>query len=198
MQDRFNLLSPRQREVALLLIDGLTNTQVATRLGTTVHTVKAHRAEVMRRMQVASFAELVGRLRQRRVEGAVSGKSGPCRIIIVEDDDWYRDYLTDNLNARGFEAIGVADGESFDLAWSASPAEMVVLDIELGKNKEDGVAIASRLLQSSSCGVIMVTARGKLEDRLAGLSVGVDAYYSKPVNINELVLTMTNLKRRLR
>lgn len=198
--NRFESLSPRQKEVALLLADGLTNTEIAECLEMTVHTVKAHRAEVMRRMKAPTFAYLVGQIQRLQLAKTTldASRSKPFRIIVVEDDPWYRDYLTDNLNERGFIAVGVADGEGFNAAWAEFPADLVILDIELGINKENGIAIAARLLENSACGVIMVTAQGEPEDRLKGLSVGVDAYFAKPVNINELALTITNLRRRLR
>lgn len=199
IRNRFESLSPRQREVSLLLADGLTNTEIAECLGMTVHTVKAHRAEVMRRMEAHTFAELVGQIQRLQLAHTIRDTGHPklFRILVVEDDPWYRDYLTDNLNERGFIAVGVSDSEGFDAAWAASPADMVILDIELGTSEENGMAIATRLLENSACGVIMVTAHGEPEDRLKGLSVGVDAYFSKPVNINELALTITNLRRRL-
>lgn len=198
LRNRYETLSPRQREVALLLAEGLTNSEIALRLNMTVHTAKAHRAEVMRRMGAQNFADLVDQIHRLQLTRQLPEPAASrFRIIVVEDDGWYRDYLTENLVERGFEVVGVADGTEFDAAWKARPANLVILDIELGANKESGIAIATRLLKSSVCGVIMVTARGEPEDRLAGLSIGVDAYLSKPVNINELALTITNLKRRL-
>ena len=180
----------------MLLVDGLTNTEIAEHLALTVHTVKAHRAEVMRRMEAHTFADLVGQLQRLKLAKTTTdvGRSGPLRIIVVEDDPWYREYLTDNLNERGFMAIGVADGSELDAAW----ADIVILDIELGASKEGGIAIAAKLHKNSACGIIMVTAHGEADDRLKGLGVGADAYFSKPVNLNELVLTITNLRRRLR
>jgi len=195
IRKRFELLSPSQRNIALLLVDGLTNGDIAERLGITIHTVKAHRAEVMRRMEAHSFADLVSQI-QRLQPG--TGHSGPLRIIVVEDDQWYREYLTDNLMERGFAAIGVADGSGFKAAWAERPADIAMLDIELGSDEENGLAIASELLASNACGVIMVTARGGQDDRIKGLSVGADAYFSKPVNIDELAITIANLGRRLR
>ena len=184
----------------MLLADGLTNREVAQCLNLTVHTAKAHRAEIMRRMEAYTFAELVGQIQRLNFveENSELNRNLPFRIIVVEDDLWYREYLTENLNERGFSTVGVADSKGFDAAWTEQPAQLVILDIELGINKENGISIASRLLESSACGVIMVTAHNEPEDRLEGLSVGVDAYFSKPVNINELALTITNLRRRLR
>jgi FixJ family two-component response regulator len=59
LRDRYALLSPREREVMALVVCGLLNKQVAFRLGVSEITVKAHRGQVMRKMSVASFAELV-------------------------------------------------------------------------------------------------------------------------------------------
>lgn len=200
IRKRFELLSPSQRNVALLLADGLTNGDIAERLGITIHTVKAHRAEGMRRMEAHSFADLVSQIQRLQLAGTTleASHSGPLRIIVVEDDQWYREYLTDNLMERGFAAIGVADGSGFKAAWAERPANIVMLDIELGSNEENGLAIATELLAHNTCGVIMVTARGGQDDRIKGLSIGADAYFSKPVNIDELAITIANLGRRLR
>ena len=180
----------------------MTNVDIAQRLGVTVHTIKAHRAEIMRRMEVGSFAELVTELRRLHPAEALLTTAptslGPLRIIVVEDDQWYREYLTDNMNVREFAAIGVADVAEFRAAWAEQPADIVILDIELGAGQEDGLAIATGLRASSSCGIVMVTARGEMDDRLAGLGIGADAYFSKPINISELVITLTNLGHRLR
>ena len=199
LRQRFESLSPRQRDIAFLLAEGLTNGDIALRLDVTVHTVKAHRAEVMRRMMVESFAELVTQLQRLQSSDASFNpdQQQPLRIIVVEDDQWYRDYLIENLNEREFAAIGVANGAEFRAAWAKQPADIVLLDIELGSAQEDGLAIASELRANSRCGIVMVTARGEMDDRLEGLGLGADAYFSKPVNINELVITLTNLQRRL-
>ena len=199
VREHFESLSPRQKEVALLLANGLTNADIAECLGMTVHTVKAHRAEVMRRMEAITFADLVGQILSLKLSESHSSSANndEIHIAVVEDDPWHRDYLTDNLNERGFNTTGVADGIEFSRIWAESPIDIVILDIELGDNKEDGIAIASKLLKQNACGVIMVTAHGEPEERIKGLSVGADAYFSKPVNINELVLTISNLWRRI-
>lgn len=196
IQNRFELLTPRQKEVAKLLVNGLTNAEIAHNLGMTVHTAKAHRASIMQRLEASTFADLVAQI-HRLLSTKTKDLSKQFRIILVEDDPWYRNYLSAGLKEHGFIVTCVTDGEQFNAAWNESPADLVILDIELGANKEDGIGIASRLLGNTACGVIMVTAQGAQENRLKGLSVGVDAYFAKPVNINELVFTITNLQRRL-
>ena len=58
LRDRYARLTPREREVLALLVTGLLNKQVGAELGTTERTIKAHRAQVMAKMQVQSIAEL--------------------------------------------------------------------------------------------------------------------------------------------
>lgn len=195
MRPHFESLTQRQREIARLLVSGMTNLEVAGQLCISVHTIKAHRAEIMSRMQVNSFAELVNQFNRLTPPLPLTT---PLHVIVVEDDELYRDYLTDNLNERGYSSIGVVDGEGLRAAWAQKPADVVILDIELGQGKENGLALATRILSNCPCGIIMVTAKGAQDERLEGLSTGADAYFAKPVNIDELSITITNLARRLR
>jgi RNA polymerase sigma factor (sigma-70 family) len=59
IQQRADLLTPRERDVLALVVAGLLNKQIAAELGTSEKTVKAHRAQVMQKMQVSSLAQLV-------------------------------------------------------------------------------------------------------------------------------------------
>ena len=59
LQKRYDKLSPRQHQVMRLVVSGLLNKQIASELGTTLVTVKLHRAQMMRKMQARSLAELV-------------------------------------------------------------------------------------------------------------------------------------------
>lgn len=193
----FESLTPRQKEIARLLVSGMTNLEVAEHLGISVHTIKAHRAEIMSRMQANSFAELINQFNKLEIILPVP-RTSPLHVIVVKDDEWYRDYLTGNLNERGYSSVGVIDGDGLLAAWTQKPADVVILDIELGYGKENGLAIAARILSKCPCGIIIVTAKGAQDERLEGLSIGADAYFAKPVNIDELAITLTNLGRRLR
>lgn len=182
-----------------MLVDGLTNQDVAAVLSMTIHTVKAHRAEVMRRMEAFTFADLVCKIRQLQPSPSHSDtrQSGPLHIVAVDDDPWYRDYLTENLAEHGFRTTGAANAGELDDACQHLRPDIVILDIELGPTEEDGISIANRLIENSRFGIIIVSAKGDESDRILGLSAGVDAYFTKPVSITELVLTIKNLGRRL-
>jgi len=116
-------------------------------------------------------------------------------IIVVEDNHELRDILVAGLRHFGHRPRGVCDGQALDMALSESPADIIILD--LGLPGEDGIAIASRLREQSSCGIVMVTARGRLDERVLGRETGADLYFVKPVDIRELNAALLNLAGRL-
>jgi DNA-binding response OmpR family regulator len=117
-------------------------------------------------------------------------------IIIVEDNNELREILATGLALFGHSIRSVPDGKSLDSALAHSPADIIILD--LGLPDEDGVIISQRLRrQHSECGIIMLTARGKVDDRILGLSSGADLYFVKPVDIRELDAAIRSLARRL-
>lgn len=201
LRQRFETLSQRQREVCLLMVEGLMNKEMSERLGTTIHTVKAHRAEVMRRMGARTLVELVhmvAHLRDGAPAWAPDASPARLRVIIVEDHTELREILIEGLGQHGFEVVGAADGQALDARWAEAPPDVVVLDIGLGVGREDGHSIAARVRARCACGIVMVSARGTLDDRLRGLGDGADAYFVKPVDIAELAASITNLGRRVR
>ncbi len=120
----------------------------------------------------------------------------PFRLVVVEDDNELRDILVTGLTLFGHNVRAAADGAALDSALAESAADIVILD--LGLPVEDGLSIALRLRQQARrCGIIMLTARGKLDDRILGLSSGADLYFVKPVDIRELDAAIRSLARRL-
>lgn len=117
------------------------------------------------------------------------------RIIVVEDNHELRDILVTGLRYFGHHSLGVGDGPALDKTLAESSADIVILD--LGLPGEDGISIARRLRSSHSCGIVMVTARGRLDERVLGHETGADLYFVKPVDIRELNAAMINLARRL-
>lgn len=120
------------------------------------------------------------------------------RIVVVEDDADLRGELVFNLSDDGFNVAGVGDGASLYRELQQQPADMVILDI--GLPGEDGFSIARRLRDdpsSHSIGIIMLTARGELDNRVRGLKNGADVYLVKPVDFLELRACIESLSRRL-
>lgn len=119
----------------------------------------------------------------------------PVAIIVVEDDADLRYTICAFLEAFGFDVRGAADAVAFDGLWRERPADILVLDINLPG--EDGFSIAARVRAASSAGIVMMTARGRVDDRVSGFEVGADNYMVKPVVLRELVAVIKGLARRL-
>ncbi|MGA8230335.1 MAG: response regulator, partial [Candidatus Acidiferrales bacterium] len=74
LRERFELLSPREREVVAMVVSGMLNKQIAAQIGSAVNTVKVHRSRAMEKMQAQSLADLVKmveRLRSPAPKGGV-------------------------------------------------------------------------------------------------------------------------------
>jgi DNA-binding response OmpR family regulator len=118
-------------------------------------------------------------------------------LVICEDDRELRGILLAGLPHFGINPRGAANAlELDDLLVSHRPT-VVILDI--GLPGEDGLSISRRLRAAGGppLGVIMLTARGALEDRLEGLKDGADVYFVKPVDLRELAFAVRNLHRRV-
>jgi DNA-binding NarL/FixJ family response regulator len=201
LSDTYLTLSPRQKQVCDLVVEGLTSKEIAERLGTTTHTIKAHRAEVMRKLNVESVAELVRvRLQQMPPPQAVATERGdgePLRVAVVEDQPLFRDLLVSSLLGFGHRAVGLPDGQQVDALFRSDPPDILILDVSLG-GEETGLDIAARVRRMSNCGIVFMSSHAKLEDRMAALNRGADAYFTKPLSFVELNATLLNLAKRVR
>src|SRR5436309_4761523 len=98
----------------------------------------------------------------------------PPRVLVVEDDDAIAQVLQRMLRMEGYDVRVAGDGvAALDAAHAFLP-DLVILD--LGLPKLDGIEVAKELHERDDVGILMLTARDSLEDRVAGLDTGADDY----------------------
>jgi len=119
------------------------------------------------------------------------------RLLIIEDELPMRTALKDCLEAEGYRVLTAADGESgLDRALKEKP-DLILLDIMMPKL--DGFALCAELRRlSNPVPVLMLTAKGQVEDRVTGLDAGADDYLVKPFSTDELLARVRALLRRTR
>ncbi|WP_093940780.1 response regulator transcription factor [Actinoalloteichus hoggarensis] len=117
------------------------------------------------------------------------------RILVVEDEQPLADAIARGLRREGMAVDTAYDGESGHEKAAITRYDVVVLDRDLPGMSGD--ALCREILQSGAITrVIMLTASGAVEDRVAGLSLGADDYLAKPFAFAELVARIRALGRR--
>lgn len=118
-------------------------------------------------------------------------------ILVVEDNDSLREATVDFLRKNGHQATGVVSAEDVDDTPLAAVPDLYLVDVNLPG--ENGFSLAKRLRQAQpSVGIVLMTARGQLHDRLEGYQRGADHYLIKPVEQAELLACISNLAFRLK
>jgi len=115
-------------------------------------------------------------------------------VLVVDDDLTVRDVVRRYLELAGHR-VALADNGEDALAWIAEhDPDLVVLDLMLPGI--DGLEVCRRLRQTSAVPVVMLTALGEEENRIAGLQLGADDYVTKPFSPRELALRVSSVLRR--
>ncbi|WP_039921523.1 response regulator transcription factor [Amycolatopsis decaplanina] len=118
------------------------------------------------------------------------------RVLVVDDDETVRDVVRRYLEVAGFEVDVAGDGTEGLRLFSTTGPDLVVLDVMMpGLN---GLEVCRRLRQVSQVPVVMLTALGEEENRIAGLQLGADDYVTKPFSPKELALRVASVLRRAR
>ena len=119
----------------------------------------------------------------------------PPRVLVVEDDDEIALALQRSLRMEGYDVRLAEDGvDALDQAHAFLP-DVVLLD--LGLPKLDGIEVAKELRKrEDAVGILMLTARDGLDERVAGLDTGADDYLVKPFERQELLARLRALLRR--
>jgi len=114
------------------------------------------------------------------------------RVLLVEDDDRVAEALVPALTRRGFHVDRQATGRgTLD---RLTGVDVVLLD--LGLPDMDGVTLCRAIRAASDVAIIVVSARGEIDDRILGLHAGADDYLVKPYDVGELVARVHAVRRR--
>ena len=116
-------------------------------------------------------------------------------LLLIDDDIELCGLLTEFLNAQGFGLECAHSGPAGLSRAIGKSHDLVILDVMLPGM--DGFEVLRRLRQQSNVPVLMLTARGRDEDRIGGLEQGADDYLAKPFNARELVARVRAIGRRL-
>ena len=119
------------------------------------------------------------------------------KILLCEDDENLGMLLREYLQAKGFQATLCQDGEAGYKEFMKSKFDIAVLDVMMPK--KDGFTLAQEIRQAhAEIPVIFLTARTLKDDILEGFKLGADDYITKPFAMEELVLRIEAILRRVR
>ena len=117
-----------------------------------------------------------------------------AKILIIEDEQSYREATAFMLRREGFEVAVAEDGASGLAEFDVCGADLVLLDLMMPGMP--GTEVCRQLRQRSNVAVIMVTARDSEVDKVVGLELGADDYVTKPFSHRELVARIRAVLRR--
>ncbi len=116
------------------------------------------------------------------------------RVLVVDDERAIREVVDAALTQAGFLVRGAADGMDALTAVRDWEPECILLDVMMPKI--DGLALIPMLRRLTEVPIIMLTARGDVRDRVAGLEAGADDYLGKPFDVSELIARVATVLRR--
>ena len=112
------------------------------------------------------------------------GSDGP-RILVVDDERGIRRFLRASLNAHGYQVLEAATGQQGIEAATGDRPDLIILD--LGLPDLDGVDVTRQLREWSPVPIVILSVRGRDEDKIAALDAGADDYLTKPFSTGELL-----------
>jgi DNA-binding response OmpR family regulator len=115
-------------------------------------------------------------------------------ILVVDDDPEILRMVSTYLTGEGYDVETASNGARMDEILKARGIDLVILD--LGLPGQDGLELARSLRAKSDIGIIILTGRGEVVDRVVGLEIGADDYLTKPVSLRELLARVRSVLRR--
>ncbi|GAA4719029.1 response regulator transcription factor [Isoptericola chiayiensis] len=116
------------------------------------------------------------------------------RILVVEDEESYRDPLTYQLTREGYDVVATSNGNDALTQYDDGGADLVLLDLMLPGLS--GTEVCRELRQRGEVPIIMLTAKDSEIDKVVGLELGADDYVTKPYSFRELLARMRAVMRR--
>ena len=115
-------------------------------------------------------------------------------ILVVDDDDRIRELVKEYLNENGFIVSTGNSAEEAKTRLEYFKFDLIVLDVMMpGQN---GFELTKEIKKNSSVPIILLTAKGEVENRIEGLELGADDYLSKPFEPKELLLRIKNIIKK--
>jgi DNA-binding response OmpR family regulator len=118
----------------------------------------------------------------------------PLHILVVDDDPRIRQMLTRYFEQEGYRVSAAADGAAMRAQLNARKVDVILLDVVMPG--EDGLSLARDIRAKSDVGIIMLTGRDEVLDRVVGLEVGADDYIAKPFHLREVLARVKSVARR--
>src|SRR5215213_8502451 len=116
-------------------------------------------------------------------------------VLVIDDEPGIRDFLELGLAAEGFRVITSATGAGGLERLHVEPPDAIILDA--GLPDLDGFELLPAIRAATEAPIVMLTARGEIEDRVRGLELGADDYIAKPFHLAELLARLrAHLRRR--
>jgi two-component system alkaline phosphatase synthesis response regulator PhoP len=117
------------------------------------------------------------------------------RVLVVEDESHLSEGLKLNLSLKGYDVMIAPDGSAALRRWKEWAPDLIVLDIMLPKI--DGLSVLRKIrLEDERIPILILSAKGSSDDKIKGLSYGVDDYLAKPFNLDEFLLRVDRLAAR--
>lgn len=117
------------------------------------------------------------------------------RILVVEDNEKLAKYIKQMLEEEGYAVDSSNNGEAGERMARSGSYDLIFLDIMLPK--KDGISVCKSLRNDEiNMPIIMITAKGEVDDKIAGLDSGADDYLVKPFDMKELLARARALLRR--
>src|SRR6056297_2576704 len=116
-------------------------------------------------------------------------------LLIVDDDERIRALLRKFLMRNGFLVSVARDAAHARRVLAGLDFDLIVMDVMMPG--EDGVSLTRALRETRQTPILLLTAKGETEDRIAGLEAGADDYLAKPFEPKELLLRINAILRRM-